>query len=251
MVAWNPPLKKNRRELAGRVAVVTGASSGIGQAMAVELASAGAAVVVHGNRNEAGARETAARIASNSSSSEVHILLADLATKEGQSKFVEEAWQWKNGVDIWINNAGVDVLTGELASASFDEKIRTTLAGRCCSDPRAIESRWKKNACRGPKRKSPGKRPNDYQHWLGSIRTGNGGRRGRTLRRDQGGSDFIHAEPGSIVGTASASSLPCAGLDSDCLGRRGERKHGRHVRKTIRFSVDGENPKRSLVSLDF
>lgn len=46
--------------------------------------------------------------------------LGDAATHEG---FVEQAWNWRDGVDIWINNAGADVLTGESADLSFDGKL--------------------------------------------------------------------------------------------------------------------------------
>jgi len=113
--------RSSRRELTGRVAVVTGSTSGIGQAIAVELAAAGAAVVVHGRQNAEGASETVGRI--EAFRSDASTLLADLAHKKGREELLRRAWKWKGGVDIWINNAGVDVLTGQWADASFDEKL--------------------------------------------------------------------------------------------------------------------------------
>src|SRR6185437_9275682 len=50
------------RELAGRRALVTGSTSGIGRAIALELATAGADVIIHGRRSQKAAEETAARI---------------------------------------------------------------------------------------------------------------------------------------------------------------------------------------------
>ena len=110
-----------RLDLAGRTAVVTGSSSGIGRAIALELASAGAAVVVHGRNNVAGANETAEAVSKLGRESVV--LLADLADEAAGATFAAAAWQWKSGVDIWVNNAGVDVLTGEAGKWSFERKL--------------------------------------------------------------------------------------------------------------------------------
>lgn len=114
---------QNSRELAGKIAVVTGSSSGIGRAIAIELAAAGAAVIVHTRRNRAGAEETVRKIEAAKSSAT--ILNADLSDAASHASLVEQAFAWRDRVDIWINNAGADVLTGKAAGWSFEKKLQT------------------------------------------------------------------------------------------------------------------------------
>ena len=52
------------------------------------------------------------------------ILLADVSSDDAQDKLADDAWAWKNRLDIWVNNAGADVLTGEAANWSFEENLR-------------------------------------------------------------------------------------------------------------------------------
>ncbi|MBL9084574.1 MAG: SDR family oxidoreductase [Planctomycetales bacterium] len=104
-----------------RTAVVTGSSGGIGAAVARKLAAQGYAVVVHGRNNAARAEEVAAEV--RKTGGEAIVLLADVADAADCARLVEQAWQWCGGVDVWVNNAGVDVLTGPTAKWSFDEKL--------------------------------------------------------------------------------------------------------------------------------
>jgi 3-oxoacyl-[acyl-carrier protein] reductase len=108
-------------ELRDRVAVVTGASSGIGQAIAVELAAAGAHVLVHTRARREAAEATATTIRSAGRAAEV--VLADLADPATHADLAERAWAWRGGVDIWVNNAGADVLTGRATEWSFQQKL--------------------------------------------------------------------------------------------------------------------------------
>ena len=117
-----PPHETPAPQLAGRQAVVTGASSGIGRAIALELASAGADVFLQARANQAGAEETAAGIEERGRAS--NIFLADLADERAAAALVEAAFAWRSDLSIWVNCAGVDVLTGEAAGWTFEEKLQ-------------------------------------------------------------------------------------------------------------------------------
>ena len=106
--------------LEGRWAVVTGSTRGIGKAIALELASAGANVVVHG-RDRAAAAEVCAAIRELKRESQA--VVTDLADAAGRRELVDQLWR-ERPIDIWVNNAGVDVLTGAAADWPFDEKLR-------------------------------------------------------------------------------------------------------------------------------
>lgn len=106
--------------LSGQAAVVTGSSSGIGRAIAIELARAGADVLVHARQNRAGAEAVVAEIRALGCAA--NVLTADFADPAKQDWFVDAAWNWRP-IDVWVNNAGVDVLTGPAAKWSFDEKL--------------------------------------------------------------------------------------------------------------------------------
>jgi len=114
------------RELTGQRALVTGSTSGIGKAIALELAMAGADVVLHGRRSQTVGEEVAAEVHKHGCRGRV--LMADLEQPEQRHKLVDEAWNLWRGLDIWINNAGADTLTGEAASWSFERKLQELLA---------------------------------------------------------------------------------------------------------------------------
>lgn len=112
-------------ELAGLRAVVTGAATGIGRATALELASAGAAVFLHARHSAEALDSLAAEIRALGSQATTY--LCDLADPAQHAPLVERAWQWQAGLDIWVNNAGVDVLTGPAAAWSFERKLAALL----------------------------------------------------------------------------------------------------------------------------
>jgi 3-oxoacyl-[acyl-carrier protein] reductase len=103
-------------------AVVTGSSSGIGRAIALALAAGGADVLVHARANRDAAGDVARAIQELGRQSDV--VLCDLVDAPAQDQLADRAWQWRRGVDVWVNNAGADVLTGDAARQSFDEKLR-------------------------------------------------------------------------------------------------------------------------------
>jgi 3-oxoacyl-[acyl-carrier protein] reductase len=112
------------QELAGKTALVTGSTSGIGRAIALELARAGARVIVHGRRSEA-ADEVADEVESLGGSAQV--LLGNLIQLEECRRLVDTAWGEWGPIDVWVNNAGADVLTGEAADWPFAHKLRELL----------------------------------------------------------------------------------------------------------------------------
>lgn len=107
-------------QLEGCWAVVTGSTRGIGKAIALELAAGGANVVVHGRDADA-AEAVCAEIRAMKRNAVV--LVADLATTAARTEFVESSFA-ERSIDVWVNNAGVDVLTGEAAEWSFAEKLQ-------------------------------------------------------------------------------------------------------------------------------
>jgi NAD(P)-dependent dehydrogenase (short-subunit alcohol dehydrogenase family) len=113
------------RELVGRRALVTGSTGGIGRAIALELAAAGADVLVHGRRAPA-AEEVAGQVLALGVRSES--LLVDLHTADACRALVRQAWGTWGELDIWVNNAGADTLTGPAANWSFEQKLAELLA---------------------------------------------------------------------------------------------------------------------------
>ena len=103
-------------------AVVTGASSGIGRAIALQLAAGGADVVVHCRQSLTAAESVADEIRQLGRAAEV--IAADLADQNNLADFVDRAWNCFGEVDIWVNNAGVDLLTGETARLEFPQKLQ-------------------------------------------------------------------------------------------------------------------------------
>lgn len=119
-----PP--RRSQELAGLTAVVTGSTSGIGRAIALTFAAAGADVVVHGRRSEAAAEEVAAEVAMSGQRSAC--VMADLADPAAHAGFVDRVFDAVGPIDVWVNNAGADTLTGDAAGWPFGQKLRALLA---------------------------------------------------------------------------------------------------------------------------
>ena len=111
------------RPLEGRRALVTGASQRIGRALALALARAGAAVALHYRSDEAGARETAASIASMGS--HAVLLQADLADAAACARLVDEAHAALGGLDVLVNNAAMFERTplADMTAADFDRHM--------------------------------------------------------------------------------------------------------------------------------
>jgi NADP-dependent 3-hydroxy acid dehydrogenase YdfG len=103
--------------LEGKVAAITGASSGIGEATALALSEAGAAVAL-GARREDRLKDLAGKIESNGGRAVA--LKADVSDEDSARSFVEGTHDQLGGLDILINNAGV-MLLGPVEGAPLDE----------------------------------------------------------------------------------------------------------------------------------
>jgi 3-oxoacyl-[acyl-carrier protein] reductase len=105
--------------LAGLRTVVTGASSGIGSAIATAFAAAGARVGIGFFRSADAARALAGELGDGKH----RLLQADLSTRDGCASIVDAAVTAFEHVDVWVNNAGADVLTGEARSWTDERKL--------------------------------------------------------------------------------------------------------------------------------
>lgn len=120
--------------LEGKVAVVTGASRGIGAAIARELAAQGARVVVNHRDSVAQAEEVAASIMS--AGGEAVVIQADVSVFADAQRLIKETTDRFGRIDILVNNAGTtrDMLLMMMSEDDWDTVIRTNLksAYNCC-----------------------------------------------------------------------------------------------------------------------
>jgi 3-oxoacyl-[acyl-carrier protein] reductase len=113
------------RRLAGLHAVVTGASSGIGRAIAVAFAREGARLLLSYRRNAAGAEEAAAAV--RAEGGECQAVQADISKEPDLDRLVDAAFERQGRTHVWVNNAGADLLTGEGSRLSDRGKLDLAL----------------------------------------------------------------------------------------------------------------------------
>ncbi|HHY47518.1 MAG TPA: 3-oxoacyl-[acyl-carrier-protein] reductase [Firmicutes bacterium] len=92
-------------KLAGRVAIITGASKGIGRAVALAMASEGAGVIALGNTDVAGAEDVARRIVEGGG--QALAMKADVRNADEIQAVLRAALERFGSVDILVNNAGI------------------------------------------------------------------------------------------------------------------------------------------------
>jgi 3-oxoacyl-[acyl-carrier protein] reductase len=121
-------------DLTGRVAIVTGSARNIGRAIALELAAAGAAVVVNARTSAADADAVAAEIASRGGRAAVK--MADIADPAAAVSLIASAVEKFGRLDILVNNAAVrrEVDFASLDFAEWRQIVGTILDGAylCC-----------------------------------------------------------------------------------------------------------------------
>src|SRR5580658_10520868 len=96
---------RQMKNLQGKVALVTGASKGIGAAIARELAARGAAVAVNYSGSKAGADKVVAEI--KASGGQAVAVQADLSNPDAVGPFVKTVADQLGPIDILVNNAGI------------------------------------------------------------------------------------------------------------------------------------------------
>ncbi len=101
--------------------MVTGGSSGIGRAIAIGAARAGADVMITFRANQTGANDVAAAI--RETGRRAALVQADLSQPDALARLIETARDSFGGIDGWVNNAGADILTGTGATLSRREKL--------------------------------------------------------------------------------------------------------------------------------
>ena len=109
-----PPLS---RSIAGRVAIVTGAASGMGRATAILFASEGAKVAVT-DLNQSACDAVVAEIEANGGTARAYAL--DVSSSEAISTVVSNVASDFGGIDILVNNAGISAFCPLDAGAEYD-----------------------------------------------------------------------------------------------------------------------------------
>lgn len=115
--------------LDGHVAIVTGASRGIGRAVAIALAKVGAKVVINYAGNAAAAEEVCKAI--TSTGGQAITVQADVANAEAVDALVKQTIEAYGRVDILVNNAGItrDTLLMRMKDEDWDAVMNTNLKG--------------------------------------------------------------------------------------------------------------------------
>jgi 3-oxoacyl-[acyl-carrier protein] reductase len=113
--------------LTGRTALVTGASRGIGAAIALALAEAGANVAINYRDRAAEANSVAAAV--KAIGPEAIVVAADVSNTEAVGAMVQQTRDQLGSIDILVNNAGIALIRGldDLTEADFDQTIAVNL----------------------------------------------------------------------------------------------------------------------------
>ncbi len=113
--------------LNGKVAIVTGSSSGIGEAIAITLAAAGAAITINYRFNRTAAEDTQKKI--TSAGGRAFVVQADVSKLPDLQNLVDKTVQSYGRLDIMVNNAGIETRTSTLdtTEAEYDRVLNVNL----------------------------------------------------------------------------------------------------------------------------
>ncbi len=134
--------------LEGKAALVTGASRGIGRAIAEELARRGAKVVVNYAKDEAGAQSAVEAI--TAAGGEARAIQADVSDYKAAGGLIKGAIEALGGLDILVNNAGTtrDMVIMMMPEADWDLVIATNLKSAFNCSKAAVKTMLRKRAGR-------------------------------------------------------------------------------------------------------
>ncbi len=119
----------NTESLSGKVALITGASRGIGKEIAMELSKLGAEVFINYSSSDEKAEEVVNSIKNNGG--KAHKLKFDVSKEDSVSSAFDKIIKINGSIDILVNNAGItrDGLLMRMKSEQWDEVLNTNLKG--------------------------------------------------------------------------------------------------------------------------
>ena len=136
VAATASPRTKGLRGLEGKNVLVTGGSSGIGQAIAVRFAEYGANVAINYLRQPEEAADTEEQVRACVSKVQREgvrdvLVRGDVSNEDDVTRMVGDAVEGLGGIDVLVNNAGIQISrpTEELSSADFDRVLAVNLRG--------------------------------------------------------------------------------------------------------------------------
>jgi len=120
------------------ISLITGSTRGIGYATALALAKSGSDIILNSRR--ADERAVVVRAAIEAQGMRAIHLPADVSDPDALAALVRQAWAWQGRVDLWVNNAGADVLSGPKWRQAWEERLEQLIATDLWSVVRA--SQW-------------------------------------------------------------------------------------------------------------